>query len=166
MNAYYDANQKPHTFGFLEHLNAAFSATRIDTETNIKTIAKFKKLIMREEMLGINEACGTQKPDQLVFHLPGFSFPVDTFDEFMTSRLALFEDDGYWVIVDISSFPFYNLAKEGYYMLYGRFDFVENATPVFFATVLAPTGDQDKSIMKQTLALLKHNGILKSVCDS
>ena len=166
MNAYYDANQRPHTFGFLEHLNDALGARRIGTETDIKTIAKFKKLITREEMLEIHAAYGTQKHDQLVFHLPGFSLPVVPLDEFMTSRLALFEDDGHWVIVNTGNYPAINLRMEGYYTLYGRFSFVENAAPVFFATVLSPTGDRDTNIVRRTLALLEHNGILSSVRDS
>ena len=154
MSAFYEPNQKPHAFVFLENVNDASRNQKIDIETGIKTFAKFKKLVTREEMLELS-AGQKEEPDQLVFHVPNFNVTEVPFQEFMTSRLALFEDEDRWMVVNIGSSPAESLEKDNYYTLYGRFEFIEQNAPVFFATVLSHSGDRDKNTVKQTLELLQ-----------
>ncbi len=160
MKGFFETEKECHQFFYLSQLNEAYSAEKIDQNKVVKTYGRFVKLIKREDMTLINEEITKDSRTKLVVWAPRFLERLTETDEFSSSRMALFEDEGFLLMADIGNFSTQKFEENLSYMLYGRFNFVENGTPVFFVHVLSPTGDKDKNILRKTLEILAHYGVV------
>lgn len=85
-------------------------------------------------------------------------YPIEQNTKTVISRMGVFEEDGLILFADISYIESERLKEGNDYILYGKFDFIEQRITIIFCNVMTDINGYDEEIFSLVKTLLINEG--------